>query len=131
MITKRDLKMMKLAEKMAEHSDFGRVSIGAVLTENKDVVSVGFNQRKTHPLQRHYNHISGHHCGSWIHAEIAAYTKLPFGSNPDTLYVFRKDLEGNIAMARPCKACMRANKDYKIKRVVYTTPDGIASEDLK
>lgn len=44
------------------------------------------------------------------------------------LYVYRQDLKGNLAMCRPCCACMKAIKDLGIKNIYYTTNDGYIHE---
>lgn len=44
------------------------------------------------------------------------------------MYIARLDLNGKMAMCKPCKACAKAIKDAGIKSVVYTTPRGIKHE---
>lgn len=47
------------------------------------------------------------------------------------LYIFRKNLNGEIAMSRPCAACTKAIDDLGIKEIHYTTTGGYAKEIRK
>lgn len=47
------------------------------------------------------------------------------------LYVYREDLNDNLAICRPCNACMKAIKDLGIKTIYYTTNEGYVKESLK
>jgi len=41
-----------------------------------------------------------------------------------SIYVYREDLNGDIADSKPCGACMRAIRESGIKNVFYTSRDG-------
>jgi len=121
-----------LAENIAKLSDYPRIKIGSVIVKNKDIVSVGQNMMKTHPAQFRYNKKLPYDIPvSHIHAEINTISKarpdLLLGS---TMYIFRRDRNGDIAMCRPCGACMQAIRDAGIKDVYYTNRNGFCYERI-
>ena len=58
MITNADLKHLKLAEIVSTYSDYDRIHIGACIIKKRQVISTGYNQNKTHPIQEKYNNKS-------------------------------------------------------------------------
>lgn len=96
--------------------------MAALIRKGRRIVSAGLNSKKTHPLQAKYgnNRFSIH-----LHAEIAAILRASEDDlEGSTLYVARSLKDGSRALAKPCEGCQRAIKDFKIKRVVYTTEKG-------
>ena len=47
-----------------------------------------------------------------------------------TLYTFRRKKDGSFGMSRPCPRCMKVIKSLGIKKLVYSTEDGVAKERL-
>ena len=99
-----------------------------MVNKNK-VISTGFNQNKTHPIQKMYNNKCLNYKkikGDKLHAEIDTLIKVnkkdSFGS---TLYIFRRGNDNIYRLSKPCKACMQCILDYGIKRIVYTIENGI------
>jgi len=121
-----------LAESVAKLSDYPRVKIGSVIVKNKDIISVGQNMLKTHPAQFRYNKRLPYDMPvSHVHAEINTISK----ARPDllcgsTMYIFRRDRNGNTAMCRPCNACMQAIRDAGIKEIYYSIPNGFSFERI-
>jgi len=120
-----------LAENVAKLSDYPRIHIGSVIVKNKDVISVGQNMMKTHPAQFKYNQYVTYDRLPHIHSEVNAISK----ARPDlmrgaTMYIFRRDRNGDIAMCRPCDACMQAIRDAGIKDVYYTNRNGFCYERI-
>lgn len=121
-----------LAESVAKLSDYPRIKIGSVIVKNKDIISVGQNMLKTHPAQFRYNKRLPYDMPvSHVHAEINTISK----ARPDllcgsTMYIFRRDRNGNIAMCRPCNACMQAIRDAGIKDIYYSTSFGYNYEKI-
>lgn len=134
-ITNRDVKFFELALAAARTSRHSKAHIGAVVVSNKDVVSVGVNQRdKTHPMQKKYNVArfgfdsdALRHC---THAEIDALTKVKNVGQYKNIrvYVGRTMKNGELGMCRPCPACFNALKDHGINEIFYTTEHGFAHE---
>ena len=125
-------KYFKLAENISELSDFKRVHIGSVLVKNKDVVSVGQNMLKTHPAQHRYNKCLPYDMPTdHVHSEINCISKArPDLLRGSTLYIFRRDRNGNPAMCRPCNACMQAIRDAGIRDIYYSTGYGYSYERI-
>ena len=127
MISKKQRKLFGLAQAASKLSDYARIKIGAVIVKNGDVVSVGFNREKTHPIQKKYNVYRGFSNGpkDFIHAEMAAIIKARhLDLRGASIYVSRKAVNGGMAICRPCPACMRAIIKHGIRKVFYTTSEG-------
>jgi deoxycytidylate deaminase len=96
--------------------------VGAVITDRRGrIISVGWNKRKTHPLQA--KHAQAHNEEQiFLHAEIAALVKCR--QTPHTIYVGRITRKGSAVLARPCPICMDAIIEAGIKTICYTADDG-------
>jgi len=134
--SKLNEKMFKVAKTVSDLSDFPRIQIGAVVARKHTILAVGTNQVKSHPLQKKYNkerfEKEQDTCQHHIHAEMDALLKV---KNVDDLskasiYVFRRNGNGALAMSRPCPACMTKIIEMGIKKVYYTTDAGYAFEQL-
>ena len=134
MINDNDRKGIAYALAESARSTFGRVKIGAVVSGKKgEALGYGHNQRRTHPRQYEANKRTGKQIEQpCLHAEVAAildaqdyewywagYTKL------HTIYVARLDRNGKFANCKPCAACHSEIVAAGIKRVVYTTEEGV------
>lgn len=109
-------------EQAKKSTDFG-VRVGAVVTDKKGrVISVGYNRRKTHPVQKRFADQVGRPCKVHLHAEISALVKCR--QEPHTMYVARIQQDNNTAAAHPCPICVAAIEESGIKKVVYTTEHG-------
>jgi deoxycytidylate deaminase len=112
--------------------------IGAVIVNRKRIVSWGISLRKTHPMQGRYNKIRfANNTGepgidiAHIHAEMDALNRSKSKDlKGHTMYIYRESMEGDLCMCRPCKGCMQALMDRGIKKIVYTTPNGVATERI-
>jgi deoxycytidylate deaminase len=129
----RTLKMLNIADAVSKTSDFKRYHLGAVIANGSEILSVACNQSKSHPLQKKYNQKRESFAAeNWthLHAEIACISKVKNKKllSGSTIYISRKTKHDENALARPCKACMQAIIDHKIKKIIYTTDDGFATE---
>ena len=135
MITKADLKYLRLAEEMAKCSDFNRVHIGTCLVKKNSVLSTGCNKNKTHPAQEYYNNkmLNFKKDAAKLHAEIDCLIKIQHYPTTlgSTLYIFRRGRDGIYRMSKPCPACMQMIKDKGIARIVYTIDNGIKEINLE
>ncbi len=131
--SKRELKFFEVAKAMAATSKHHKFRVGANIVVGGQVISVGVNMEKTHPMQKRYNEYRKidkpmHHR---IHAEIDAILKviyqLPNLKNAK-VFVYRETKDGKMAMARPCPACMAALIDHGIHDIYYSTEYGYAYE---
>ena len=140
-MNKKELRYFNLAKSVSYTSNFPKVHIGAVIVNGHDILAVACNTKRSHPIMkklnplRFTNNFTQHdldHCKNRIHAEIACILKC---SKDDlvgaSIYVYREDRHGDIAMCRPCEACMFELNRCGIKDIYYTTNDGFCHEEVK
>lgn len=131
---RRDMKYFMLAKDVSKMSDHHKIKIGAVIVHNKEVISIGYNHKKTHPMQKRLNLLrftdSFDKCHHYIHAEMMALVNAKYHDlTKAKIYVYRESKLG-IQMCRPCAGCLSAIKDAGIKTIYYTTSDGFCKEEL-
>lgn len=110
--------------------------MGAVIIYKNHIISTGYNIDKENPVQKKYNRLRGFDVDetrNTIHAEIMALNKAN-GANiiwsKACIFIYRERKDGKIGLARPCKACMEAIKDFGIKNIYYTGKDSYVHERL-
>jgi deoxycytidylate deaminase len=111
-----------------DHDDGVKTSVVAAIVNRKTIVSFGFNQRKTHPLQAKY---AKNEHAIFLHAEIDAIRKAMkrgVDLSKCDLYIMRAKHTGPkrrdpvaCAMARPCAGCQRAIADMGLRTIYYST----------
>lgn len=135
MLTKSDYRYFEKAKQVAQISEFPKVHIGCVAVYKGMVIGIGCNCNKTHPTQKFYNRhrIQSDILPPKLHAEINCLNQLKY-MNLDyskvKLYVYRKRVDREYSIVRPCQSCMAAIKDLGIKNIYYTTDDGFAQEKI-
>jgi deoxycytidylate deaminase len=100
--------------------------LGCVIIKGSSILSVGHNQRRYSTL------ISSHpnlHPLS-LCAEKHSLLKLRGKGTAKgaRLYVGRVNSKGEFLLAKPCKTCRKMIEDMGIKKVYYTTSEGIFRE---
>lgn len=128
----------KQASLDADYTGGSRVRMGCVIAYKGSILAKGCNSDKTHPMQEHYNKYRFKNNGpqylpAKCHAELAAISKIKYldiDFSEAHIYVYREFKDGKTAMARPCPACMRALRNIGIKKIHYTTNEGVAYERL-
>ena len=60
-----------------------------------------------------------------VHAEMNCLRKMDSGG---VVFVARVRKNGATALARPCKHCMKALRQWRVKKVWYTTASGVVGE---
>lgn len=84
------------------------------------IISIGSNSYVvTHPLQAKYARKAGNPDAVYIHAEIDAIVRAR-GRHIHKLFVSRRNVHGDYVMAKPCRACQLAIRDFGIELVEYT-----------
>lgn len=133
-LNRKEKAFFKCAEEMSKLSDH-RCQIGCVVVDHHRLISSGHNSdSKMNRLQKNLDtRFFNVSCEGKLHAETMAL--LPFiKSKTDlshaTLYTFRRNKLGELAKSRPCPRCMQLIKSLGIKKLVYTTEDGICRERL-
>ena len=89
-----------------------------------NVLSIGHSSYvRTHPLQKKYAQNVGLPKKEFLHAEIMALIRLlpQHRHKADSITVYRFNLDGTPANAKPCPICMSAIKAAGIKKIYYTT----------
>ena len=123
---------------VSQLSDFKQVHIGCVAVYKKQVIGVGYNTNKTHPIQMKYNKYrdlewNGIQPKAKLHAELMCLLNIK-DLNIDfakvKIFIYREDKNGHLASSKPCNACMRAIKDYGIKDIYYTVDNGYNYEKI-
>ena len=119
-------KYFDIARSISKLSTFHKSPTGCIVVYRKQIISTGYNQFKTHPLQQQYNkyrftEITDRHC---VHAEIDALSKIRFHNidwSKVDLYVYREHRQtGELMLSRPCESCMRFISKLGIKNIYYT-----------
>jgi deoxycytidylate deaminase len=135
--TKIDLRFFNIAHNLAINSDHYKTKVGAVLVDQKQIVSADFNSNnKSHPLQKYYNEnyrgFNDDVCRHLIHAELSCIIKCKNIHEYSDLkiYIVRVININIMVDSRPCKACIQALQDYKIYDIYYSTISGFAYERL-
>lgn len=105
-------RFFEIAIKLAEKSTHPQHRFGCALVKKNKVISIGFNQLKTHPKSKSY--------GNYLHAEI--HTLLGVAAEDlrgAVLYVARVRRCGGPGYSRPCEICMHAIQQAGIKTVFF------------
>ena len=113
-----------LAVLSRDNIEFSNVRISACIVHKGEIISYGFNQRKTHPVQAKFNKDTNRF-KIHLHAEIDAILKASrYSPNLDlskcSIYIVRILRNNKIALAKPCIGCQKAIKHYSIKEVFYS-----------
>lgn len=114
-ISKRDIKYLSLATKVAEASAM-RHKHGAVVVRGNSVLAVGVNKFRNHPDIIEEHKIL--RCCS-IHAEVDALSRTSVPKHA-TIYVARVNKAGKQMFSRPCNNCYNAIVDAGIDKIIYT-----------
>jgi len=91
-------------------------------------ISIGENSyKRSHPTQKFFAERAGEPYKECLHAEIHALIRAG-KKEVDTLVVMRFNAHGKFANAKPCKTCEEAIKFYKVKKVIYSTNEGMKEQ---
>ena len=127
-MNKKDERFISIAREVSNLSDYKKVKIGAVIVLKREIISVGYNKHKSHPIMKVFNkkYRGFNTKESNIHAEMNALMKctaIPI--NGATISISRAFKDGSIGNCFPCPACQRRIITAGIKKIVYTDYDGI------
>lgn len=116
--------MLHKALKLVNSYKKDKYCLCAIITDKKgNILSVGKNDYfRSHPTQAYYAEKCGNKHSIFIHAEIDALTKIPYGKKPYAIYIARINKNGEPVIAKPCQICQEAIKDAGIKEnnIYYT-----------
>lgn len=117
-----------VAKEMSKLSDYKGPHIGCVCVYHKHIITSGYNQNKTNPIQQRYNKVRGfdaYRYPSKVHAEVNALNSLigkkdiKFGDIE--VFIYREDNSGKLLNCRPCTSCMALIRALGIKHIHYTS----------
>lgn len=133
MITNRDEKYMAFTRRMAiqNNNSQNRAKLAASLVIRNDIISIGYNSYKTHPLQKRF---SKNIEAIFKHAEVDCIINALRHIDAEdlskaNLYVYRvkkltKDhVDWSDGYAEPCCGCKQAIDHFKIKKVIFSTDE--------
>lgn len=140
MLSKSDYKFFEKARQVATISDFAKIHVGCIAVYQGNIIGIGCNTNKTHPIQKYYNRyrdpecVSNGKCLPKLHAEINCINSirnLDVNFSKVKLYIYRIRNDRPFGAARPCPSCIAAIKDLGIRNIYYTTNDGFVHEKLE
>lgn len=110
-----------------------RSRIAALLVHRNEIISVGYNKMKSHPMAKRFQK---HEEALYLHAEIDCIKNALRIVDVDylskcTMYVLRVKHPENDnkkfirGMAKPCCGCVMAIETFGIKKVYFTTNEGV------
>jgi len=133
MITSKDKKHMAFVRRLAiDNVDSQtRAKLAACIVVRNDIISIGQNSYKSHPLQKRF---SKHIESIFKHAEVDCIINALRHVDADklckaTLYVYRvkrrsKDsIDWVDGYSEPCPGCKQAISHFKIKKVIFSTDE--------
>ena len=135
MLRSTDYKYFLKARQVATISDYYKTHIGCVAVYQGQVIGLGCNTNKTHPVQKFYNRYRepSDTMLPKLHAEISCINQikhLNINFSKVKLYIYRIRKDQPYGMARPCPSCMAAIRDLGIRDIYYTTNEGYSYERL-
>ena len=136
MLRSTDYKYFWKARQVATISDYYKTHIGCVAVYQGQVIGLGCNTNKTHPVQKFYNRYRepSDTMLPKLHAEISCINQikhLNINFSKVKLYIYRIRKDQPYGMARPCPSCMAAIRDLGIRDIYYTTNEGYSYERLE
>ena len=134
MLSNTDYKYFQKAHQIATISDYKKTHVGCVAVYQGQVIGLGCNCNKTHPVQKKYNRYRKDLMLPKLHAEISCLNQikhLDINFSKVKLYIYRIRKDQPFGMARPCPSCMVAIRDLGVRNIFYTTNDGYAHEKLE
>lgn len=126
-------KFWNILEKVAIASEpVGRAQLAACLVYKNELISIGTNKYKTHPLAKKFQKNKNTDC---LHAEIDAIKNALRVVDVDflakcTMYILRvkrpdHDHKQYVhGLSKPCCGCQHAIESFNIKNVYFTTDEG-------
>lgn len=136
MFSNADYKYFNKAKQTATISDYKKVHIGCVAVYRGNIIGIGCNCNKTHPIQKVYNKYRSRSESLLpkLHAEINCINSiknLDINFSKVRLYIYRIRRDQPFGLSRPCPSCMAAIKDLGIRNIYYTSNDGYIHERIE
>ena len=115
-------KIFDLLFETAKSSEFEQHRHASAIIYKNNVLAVGINKAKSHPLQKKFSESDDR---IQLHSEIDAIVQVinNHGAailNDCSLYNLRLTRGGNIGISKPCESCQKAINAFGIERVYWT-----------
>lgn len=135
-MTKNDYRYFSKARQAATISDYYKTHVGCVAVYQGNIIGIGCNCNKTHPVQKFYNkyRTPSESMPPKLHAEISCINSIrnfDINFSKVKLYIYRIRNDQPFGLSRPCPSCMAAIIDLGIKDIYYTTNDGYVHERIE
>ena len=91
----------------------------SLIIRKGNIVSIGTNQSKTHPLAKKYGYRYNE-----VHSELDALLRYKGPKTNLTLVNYRMNRFGDMRLSKPCSNCMLWCASI-FDKIYYTTSDGI------
>ena len=136
MLRNIDYRYFDKARQIANISDSNKIHIGCIAVYQGQIIGLGCNCNKTHPIQYYYNRYRKQLDTMLpkLHAEISCINQikhLDINFSKVKLYIYRIRKDQPFGLSRPCPSCMAAIKDLGIRDIYYTTNNGFSYEKLE
>lgn len=119
----KQIRFLRLAKDASQKSDHHTHKMGCVIAKSNKILGVGYNAMKTHPKSPH--------AYKSIHAEFMAIVNAGYDIKGSTVYVFRQQKDGTMAIAKPCSYCWEFLIECGAKEVIYSFEGSYKNERLK
>ena len=136
MLHNTDYRYFRKAKQVAAISDYQKTHVGCIAVYQGQIIGMGCNCNKTHPVQKYYNKYreDSDSLMPKLHAEISCINQirhLDVNFGKVKLYIYRIRNDRPFGISRPCPSCMAAIKDLGIRDVYYTTNEGYGYERIE
>jgi len=122
--SKRIERYFEQARNAAANSPYGKIRHGAVLAKGGSVLNVSFNKDNYNSFGNRFRDLDRGH--ATVHAELGCILGLSRATTSGSdVYVCRINREGEFRYSKPCGMCHEALKHVGVKRVYYTTNEGL------
>lgn len=120
MLSQRDKKIKRFAEKFLLKSTHPDYLFCAVLVKSNKIISYGINRKSPKPF-----YVASGVGEIFLHAEVDCLHMVDRDIlDNTTLYIIAKSKAGNYIKTKPCTSCMKQIEKSGIKRIVYQEIDG-------
>ena len=110
-------KFFELAKKLSNKANHPQYKLGCVIVRGNEIVSIGFNELKTHPKS-----VTPY---KQLHAEINAILSVDRKElNGCEVYMYREHQDGSLALSKPCQYCHAILESVGIEKIYYTDDTG-------
>ncbi len=122
--SKRIDRYFELARNIAQNSPYGKIRHGAILAKGGSILNTSFNKDKFNSFGSRFRDADRGY--ATVHAELGCILGMPRSATTGAdIYVCRINRDGEFRYSKPCGMCHEALKHVGVKRVYYTTNEGI------